>query len=429
MMLRQLRAARRLGGLAASLPRAGEPLDALHAGCEPAWWREARRTLWGEGCSRGAATLAPGAARGFCAAASDGAQSFVQRGSGSEAPQANESAPLNGSGGDAGLAAPSAVAAPAPARAKKSRHTGLHGEKTASGRPKPDVRTVARLVELGWWATAEEAEAGLTRRELTQRFPFETAGPVIDWLVETLGEEEHSRGMSCAARAVFQFPHLLALTTSLLQRGWENVVLSREDGGLGMDEKVARRRVASHPPVLGYSRESVLKRAAFLETLGVPNGRAAVARNFNLLGYTDAKLLEGAKFLLSQGLDVERMVSDQPTLLSLSQELLLGKLDFLRSVVGLDNSEISARLLAAALQTMRPRYFYALQRSFTYACKFETLVTYVDADFVKWVGGFARGVHPSAEEMAAYRAHIASPAFRAYMDEQERNNRARGPRS
>ena len=426
-MLRQLRAARRLGGFAASLPRAVEPLDALRGGCEPASWREARRALWGEGC--GAATLALGAARGFCAAASDGAQSLVQRGSGSEAVSASESAALDGSGGDAGLAAQAAVAAPAPTRAKRAPNTGVYGEKTASGRPKPDVRTVARLVELGWWATAEEAEAVLMKGAIHNRFAFETAGPVIEWLITTLGEEEHSRGLSCAAHAVSKFPRLLTYTTALLQRGWDTLVLSREGGGLGMDENVARRRVVGYPPMLAFSRDSVLKRAAFLESLGVPDGRAAIASRFRLLSYAEDSLRSGAECLRSQGLDVPRLLAGHPELLSgYSPELLSRKLDFMRGVVGLDNSDISARLLSASLETaMRPRYFYTLQRGVAYAYKFETLVTYVDADFVKWVdtGKFARGVRPSADDVAAYKAHIASPAFLAYMDEQEREIRAR----
>jgi hypothetical protein len=64
----------------------------------------------------------------------------------------------------------------------------VRGEKTASGRPKPDERTVARLLELGWWATPEEAEARLTRGKNTNRFAYETAGAAVDWLIETLGE-------------------------------------------------------------------------------------------------------------------------------------------------------------------------------------------------------------------------------------------------
>ena len=125
-------------------------------------------------------------------------------------------------------------------------------EKTASGRPKPDVRTVARLVELGWWATAEAAEAALTKRKVGSRFAYETAGPAIDWLIETLGEGKHRSGRSCAAQAVFKWPRVLVYSTSSLQAGWEMVVHSREAGGLGLSLEVARWRVASHPQVLVF---------------------------------------------------------------------------------------------------------------------------------------------------------------------------------
>jgi quinol monooxygenase YgiN len=39
-----------------------------------------------------------------------------------------------------------------------------------------------------------------------------------------------------------------------------------------------------------------------------------------------------------------------------------------------------------------------------------------------------RKTHATAADVAAYQAHIATPAFRAYMDEQEAAIRARGPR-
>jgi len=37
-------------------------------------------------------------------------------------------------------------------------------------------------------------------------------------------------------------------------------------------------------------------------------------------------------------------------------------------------------------------------------------------------------VYATAEDVATYQAHIAAPAFLAYMDEQEAAIRARGPR-
>ena len=275
-MLRRLQAAKRLSGLAAALPRAVEPLDALRAVCEPGLWRAAaaQDALCSEGCGRSAVTRPLGAARGFCAAA-DGGDKPTEPPVAAAAPPERESAGARGDA-DGDEASSDASEARAPTRRKQAPRVGVLNEKTASGRPKPDVRTVARLVELGWYDTAEAAEAMLTRLKTHNRFPFETAGPAIDWLHDTLGEAKHSSGRCVAAHAVFRRPAVLTYTTSALQRGWELVTLPREAGGLGLPEEVARRRVATHPAVLQQSRESVQKRAAFLETLGVPDGRAAV---------------------------------------------------------------------------------------------------------------------------------------------------------
>jgi len=294
-------------------------------------------------------------------------------------------------------------------------------EKTASGRPKPDERTIARLVhELGWWATAEAAEAALTRVKNTNRFAFETAGPAIDWLIETLGKGEHRSGRSLAAQAVFKAPRILTRSTSQLQAGLEMVTHSAEAGGLGLPVEVAQRRVASFPQVLNFSKEFVEKRAAFLETLGVPDGRAAIASQFQLLGYGDDTLRNGAEWLRSQGLDLMRMVSAHPQLLYYSPEGLSPKLEFMRSVVGLDTSEIvSAYLIYSLEDRMRPRYFYALQCGIEQRYAFGSLMKCSDAVFVKMANSLAKGVHATAEDVAAYQAHIATPAFRAYMDEQE----------
>jgi hypothetical protein len=378
-MLRRLQAARRLGGLAAALPRAAEPLEVLHAACGPALrTAAAHAALSGAGCGRGAATLPMGAARGFAAAAGGG-------------------------------------------RAPK---VGVCGEKTASGRPKPDERTLARLVELGWWATPEVAEAALTKGKNGSRFPYETASPAIDWLSETLGEGKHRSGRSFAAQAVFQWPLILAYNTSVLQTGWEMVVQPREAGGLGLPVEAAQRRVASHPQVLGYSKEFVEKRASFLETLGVPDGRAAIAGYFRLLGYGDDTLRNGAEWLRSQGLDVVRIVSAHPELLNRSPEGLSAKLDFMRSVVGLSNSEVLPVFLASSLDKMRPRYFYALQRGVAQRYTFGSLVIPSNATFLKMALSLPRGTHATAADVAAYQAHIATPAFCAYMDEQDAAIRA-----
>jgi hypothetical protein len=385
-MLRRLRAARLLGGLATALPRATVPLEALRGACVPVLLLEAaaHAALWGEGCGRGAATLPLGAARGFAVASGDGVEA-------------------------------------------KRTYPSVRGEQTASGRPKPDVSTVARLVELGWWATPEAAEAALTTTKSRTRYPYETAGAAIDWLIETVGDGKHRSGRSFAAAAVSKWPYVLVLNTSLLRAGWEMVVQPREAGGLGLSVEVAQRRVAGNPQVLAFSGELVAKRASFLETLGVPDGRAAIGSMFPLLGVSESTLRNGAEWLRAQGFDVVRMVSGHPQLLLYSPGGLSLKLEFMRSVVGLNTSEICSALLTYSLdKRTRPRYFYARQRGVEQRYTFSTLITCSDATFLKMANSLAKGMQATAADVAAYKAHIATPAFCAYMDEQEAAIRARG---
>ena len=365
-MLRRVQAARRLCGLTAALPRAAESLDALRAVCGASSWRAAaaHEAALSEGCGRSAVTRPLGVARGFCAAAG-GDEEPAEQPVPAAAPPERDSAAARGSAVDGALSTPpDASEARAPTRITQASHAGVRGEKTASGRPKPDVRTVARLVELGWLDTAEAAEAVLTKRQVRNRFSFETAGPAINWLLNTLGEEKHSSGRCLAAHAAFTFPTILTLSLSLLQRGWELVTFSREAGGLGLSEEVAQRRVATFPHALTYSREFIEKRAAFLETLGVPDGRAAIASHFPLLGSADDKLRSNAEWMRSQGLDVNRILSSIPSLLWRSAMGLSPKLDFMLDVVCLDVRDIIPVLLGYSLEnTMRPRFFYAMQHA------------------------------------------------------------------
>ena len=422
-MLRRLQAAKRLGGLVTALPHAAEPLDALRAVCGAWQWRAAaaQEALRNEGCSRSAVTRALGVPRGFCAAAGGGDKPTEPPVAAAAPPERESAAAQGDADGDAASSA--ASEARAPTRRKKAPRVGTLNEKTASGRPKPDVRTVARLVELGWWDTAEAAEAVLTRRKTKSRYTFETAGPAIDWLLNTLGGEKHSSGRCLAAHAVFSIPLILTYNASALQRGWELVTLSREAGGLGLSEEVARRRVATNPTILNYSRESVQKRAAFLETLGVPDGCAAIASQFRVLGFAEETLRCKAEWLRSQGLDVKRILSSHPSLLMLAAKSLLPKLDFMLNVVRLDVGNLIPVLLASSLdKKLRPRFFYAMQHA-KQRYALSSLVCSSDATIVKMVHRLEKPA--TVNEIAAYKAHIASPAFRAYMDEQERIIRTR----
>jgi hypothetical protein len=97
----------------------------------------------------------------------------------------------------------------------------------------------------------------------------------------------------------------------------------------------------------------------------------------------------------------------------------------MRNVVGLNTSEIMPRFLIASLDNvLRPRYFYALQRGVEQRYKFSSLAICPDAKYLKMAHSLTTGTHATAEDVAAYQAHIATPAFRAYMDEQEAAIRA-----
>ena len=205
------------------------------------------------------------------------------------------------------------------------------------------------------------------------------------------------------------------------------MTLPREAGGLGLSEEVARRRVATFPVVLQRSFEFVQKRAAFLETLGVHDGRAAIACHFQMLSFGEYKLRSNAEWFGLQGLDVKWILSSHPSLLKLSAKGLSPKLDFMRNLVGLDVGKIVPSLLTSSLDNrLRPRFFYALQHDAQHYA-FSTLVNPSDAKFVKMIHRLEKPA--SVGEMAAYKAHIASPAFRAYMDEQERIIRARSAKA
>ena len=266
----------------------------------------------------------------------------------------------------------------------------------------------------------------LTRLRTESRFAFGTAGPAIEWLVHTLGDKKHSSGRSLAAQAVHAFPLILAYSTSNLQRGWEVVTLPHEAGGLALPEEAAQRRVATSPQVLNYRKEHVLKRAAFLESLGVHDGRAAIARNFTFLGLTEEKLQSCADWFQSQGLDVKQMVSTQPQLLMLTPVVLLPKLGFLRDVVGLSSDAVLPAFLVWSLEgRLRPRWFYAVQRGIEQRYSFSTLAGTSDATYVKMANGLGRLKYATVGDVAALKAYFSSQAFLAYMAELERDTLAR----
>jgi hypothetical protein len=117
-------------------------------------------------------------------------------------------------------------------RRQQAPNVGERGEKTADGRPKPDERTVADLVERGWFETEQAVVALLTRSKTGRsRYPFETAKPAADWLEATLGRVPLKGGVLPAVMTVIRYPELLQQDAATLQRKWDALVLVRSRYG------------------------------------------------------------------------------------------------------------------------------------------------------------------------------------------------------
>ena len=113
-------------------------------------------------------------------------------------------------------------------RRQRAPHVGVRGEKTADGKPKPDERTVADLVERGWFESEEAVMHVLGRasKRARSRFPYETAQPAADWLETMLGLVQLKGGLLPAAKAVKACPQLLCQDAATLQRNWDALTLA-----------------------------------------------------------------------------------------------------------------------------------------------------------------------------------------------------------
>ena len=137
---------------------------------------------------------------------------------------------------------------------------GELGEKTADGKPEPDERTVADLVRRGWFESEDDAVALLTRGKTGHnRFAFETAKPAADWLDATLGLEPLKGGVLPAAKTVKGFPALLLFDAATLLRKWDALMLTVEQGGVGVAFSLeqAREAVLKNPRILSFATDKV----------------------------------------------------------------------------------------------------------------------------------------------------------------------------
>jgi hypothetical protein len=366
-------------------------------------------------------------------------------------------------GGEAGQAEPLK-------RRQRAPNVGVLGEKTADGRPKPDERTVADLVERGWFKTEEEVEALLTKTPSREsRFPYETAKSAADWLEATLGLELLKGGLLPAAKAVNLFPELLCRDAAKLQRKWDDLTLSTEQGGVGVafSEEQAREAVRKHPQILSYAtdtfkrgwsmltatksalglspdeardcilrspevlrfdHDAVVRRVELLRSLGYSEAYKMVLEEPRMLNFKEETVKEHVAWWKQSGLDHVKILRRHQTLLgSPSTSDLQARLDFVSRVAGMSTADLNKTgpLFHYRLnERLRARYFYALQEGkladFT---SMSTMLAETDATFLAMLQGLsstaARANKASDQEVERYQELVASAKFVAWRERQE----------
>ena len=350
-------------------------------------------------------------------------------------------------------------------RKQKAPPVGERGEKTADGKPEPDERTVADLVERGWFETKDDVVALLTRLPSREhRFAFETAKPAADWLEATLGREPLKGGVLPAAKAVKAFPDLLCQDAATLQRKWDALTLSAEQAGVGiaLSQEQAREAVLKHPRILSYATDTlkrgwsmltategglglspvaarncilrspnvflydhddIVRRVELLQSLGYPTAYKMVLDQPRVLNYKDETVRERAAWWKQTRLDHVKIVPASPNLLGVSTTDLQSKLDFLRRVVGMSTAQLNRApsLFTLSLdERLRARYFFALLKGrlgrFT---SMNTMFTATDASFLAMLQNQPYGTRASELEVARYDKLTTSAKFAAWRERQE----------
>jgi hypothetical protein len=352
------------------------------------------------------------------------------------------------------------------------------GEKTADGRPKPDERTVADLVERGWFKTEAVVVALLTKTpSRVSRFPYETAKPAADWLEATLGLEPLKGGVLPAAKVVKAFPDLLFLDAAALQRKWDALTLPTEQGGvgiafseeqareavrkrpqvlifaldtlkrgwsmltatkgaLGLSPDEARNCILRSPEVLRFDHDAVVRRVELLKSLGYSEAYKMVLEEPRVLNFKEETVKEHVAWWKQSGLDHVKILRRHQTLLgSPSTSDLQARLDFVSRVAGMSTADLNKTgpLFNYRLnERLRARYFYALQEGkladFT---SMSTMLAETDATFLAMLQGLsstaARANKASDQEVERYQEHVVSAKFVAWREEQEAQRMAVAP--
>ena len=301
------------------------------------------------------------------------------------------------------------------------------------------------------------------------RFPYETAKPVADWLVATLGLEPLKGGVPPAAKVVKKFHELLRQDATTLQRKWDALTLPAEQGGVGIafSQEQAREAVLKHPQVLifaldtlkrgwsmltatkgalglspddgrdcilrspavlSYDHDHVVRRVELLRNLGYAKALNMVLEEPRVLHYKDETVREHVAWWKQSGLDHVKILRRHQNLLgSPPTSDLQARLDFVSRVAGMSTADLNKTgpLFHYRLnERLRARYFYALQEGkladFT---SMSTMLAETDAIFLAMLQGLsnkeARANKASDEEVARYKKQVVSAEFVAWREEQE----------
>ena len=354
---------------------------------------------------------------------------------------------------------------------------GERGETTADRKPEPDERTVADLVRRGWFKTADDVVALLTRApSRIQRFPYDTAKPTADWLEATLGLEPVKGGVLPAAKAVKADPSLLTKDAAALQRKWDALMLSAEqggvgiafsqeqareavlkfpqmlgyttdtllrgcsmltatEGGLGLSPDEARRCILRSPTVLLYDHDDVVRRVELLKSLGYPKAYRMVLAEPRVLTYNEETVKEHDAWWKQTGLDHVKILTAHPNRLGApATAVLQANLDFLSGVAGMSPAELNnaSSLFGRSLDgRLRARYFYARLKGMLGRYGMNSMMQVKDSVFLAMMQRRPMATKELASELevARYDKLVKSAKFAAWRERQEAQRMAAAPQS
>ena len=242
--------------------------------------------------------------------------------------------------------------------------------------------------------------------------------------------EEQTREVVC------KHPQLLTCAMEDLSSRWSRLTSALTEGGLGLSDKDARACVIRIPRALSTDSEKFIARVELLRGLGYAGALNMVLTQPSVLSFAAETVIEHADWWWRTGLDHVTMLTTHPTLLgSCAIAELQPKLDFLRSVAKLSDGDLnhSPTLFSASLEdTLRPRFFYALQHGALEPYQSSTFLRlmYCSSErFLRRVHGhrLRLGEAASAEEVERFKETVSSPPFMEWAArEEERIRRGRG---